>query len=248
MKDKKIVSPIYLAKPKNEWFSKYDSVENLEVLGGYKDMKTLLKNSISINHDNTKTETKNNNSTNEQMEEKMIIYLKPIKKDKPMLEALNDESLEGIDLKPLEDSSNDFNDNEENKNSYEEEKSNNSFNSEKKRGFVRQNDTNNDKVKIISVIAKNTKEIYRNISEAYKENLKAEQNKDNNTFDFGKELIDNGNTEEGINFVKSERDKDRKYRIITKVCDTVVKISIVGMFIYLIFCKKTNKNNNSSKN
>ncbi|WP_307971323.1 hypothetical protein [uncultured Brachyspira sp.] len=248
MKDKKIVSPIYLAKPKNEWFSEYDSVENREVLGGYKDMETLLKNSISINHDNTKIETKNNNSTNEQMEEKMIIYLKPIKKDKPMLEALNDESLEGIDLKPLEDSSNDFNDNEENKNSYEEEKSNNSFNSEKKRGFARQNDTNNDKVKIISVIAKNTKEIYRNISEAYKENLKAEQNKDNNTFDFGKELIDNGNTEEGINFVKSERDKDRKYRIITKVCDTVEKNSIVGMFIYLIFCKKTNKNNNSSKN
>lgn len=248
MKNKKIISPIYLAKPSNEWFSKYYSKEKPEVLGGYKDMETLLKNSISINYDNTKTETENNNSTNEQVEEKMIIYLNPIKKDKSMLEALNDEDLKGIDLKPLENSSNDFNDNDENKNSYEEEKSNNSFNSGKNREFVKQNDTNNDKVKIIAVIAKNTKEIYHDISEVYKENLKSEQNKDNNTINFGNKLMENGEVEKAIKFVKYERKEERTHQTIKTVCDTVKTISIVGipaLVVCYIFRKKTNKNNSS---
>ena len=247
MEKKKIISPIYLAKPSNEWFSKYYSKEKPEVLGGYKDMETLLNNSDSINYDNTKTETKNNNYTNGQMEKKMVI-LNPVKRDKSMLEALNDESLEGIDLKPLENSSNDFNDNEENKNSYEEEKSNNSFNSEKKMGFVRQNDTNNDKVKIIAVIAKNTKEIYHDISEVYKENLKSEQNKDNNTINFGNKLMENGEVEKAIKFVKYERKEERTHQTIKTVCDTVKTISIVGipaLVVCYIFRKKTNKNNSS---
>lgn len=219
MKDKKIVSPIYLAKPKNEWFSEYDSVENREVLGGYKDMETLLKNSISINHDNTKTETKNNNSTNKQTEAKMV--------------EIKEKKQYDINQSSLVKDGNQFIDSQTDKN----------------KEVINQNTINNKNIeKIIPTIVETSKVISNNISEVNKEKLKEERNKENNTFDFGKKLIDNGNTEEGINFVKSERDKDRKYRIITKVCDTVEKILIVGMFIYLIFCKETNKNNNNSSN
>ena len=144
-----------------------------------------------------------------------------------MLEELNDESFQNVDLKPYEDNFNDF---EENENHYKEEI----------------NYNKNNIVEIIPMTLETSKVISNNNSEVRKEELKTEQNKDNNTIDFAKKLVENGDIEKAINFVESERDKDRKCQTINKVCDTVVTISRIASYGHLIseLCKNKNNSNN----
>ena len=145
-----------------------------------------------------------------------------------MLEELNDESFQNVDLKPYEDNFNDF---EENENHYKEEI----------------NYNKNNIVEIIPMTLETSKVISNNISEVRKEELKTEQNKDNNTMYIANKLLEkNADTEKVMDFVKSERDKDRKCQTFNKVCDTVVTISIIALYGHSI--SELYKNNHNSNN
>ena len=222
MENKKIISPIYLVKPSNEWFSKYDSKEKRKILGGYKDMETLLKNSDGSNYNNTKSETKdkNNNSTNKKMEEKMT----ELNEKKPY------DITSGKYYWICSNSVNDKNTGAMNQNN------------------TNSNNKNIEKIiTAIPIALETSKVISNNNSEVRKEELNIEQNKDNNTIDFANRLLEkNADTEKVIKFVESERDEDRKCQTFNKVCDTVVTISIIALGGY--FISKLFKNNNNSNN
>lgn len=246
MENKKIISPIYLVKPSNEWFSKYDSKEKRKILGGYKDMETLLKNSDGINYNNTKPEIKdkNNNSTNKKMEEKMIES-----KEKKQYDINQDSS--GKYYWKCSDSIND-----------------------KNTGSMKQNNTNNKSDRAINIldtayllgnITNNTcKYLNKRREETKIENIKKQIILDNNLTSITNNFIEKGYPDIAKEIFISERDKiiydglckkSEEQPFFTKFIKwTVLGLGVgigfkSGIRLYDFMCDRLfNKSNNSNNN